>query len=126
VDSAEVYRGQSFGPIYLCRPCQAWVGCHKGTTNSLGRLANRELRAAKQQTHAMFDPLWVRGSKRNAARRNAYRWLAKQLQISEELCHIGLFDLSDCTRAIAVIAHAKRTGTLPSFDKQKVMAAGAA
>lgn len=29
VDSAEVYHGQSYGLIYLCRPCDAYVGCHE-------------------------------------------------------------------------------------------------
>jgi hypothetical protein len=44
VDSAAVYRIGSYGMIYLCRPCQAWVGVHPGTDQPLGRLANAELR----------------------------------------------------------------------------------
>lgn len=40
VDSSCVYNGKSYGMIYLCRPCVAWVGVHKGTDNALGRLAN--------------------------------------------------------------------------------------
>ena len=46
-DSAIVY-GRSYGLIYYCAPCQAWVGVHKGTTTPLGRLANHELREWKK------------------------------------------------------------------------------
>ena len=45
-NSKEVY-GRSYGMIYLCRPCDAYVGVHDGTAKPLGRLANAELRAAK-------------------------------------------------------------------------------
>lgn len=43
VDSACIY-GKSYGMIYLCRKCDAYVGVHKGTNKALGRLANKELR----------------------------------------------------------------------------------
>lgn len=96
VDSAEVYR-RSYGPIYLCRPCQAWVGVHKGTTNPLGRLANAELRTWKMRAHAAFDPHW-RGEKRK--RGLAYGALAKALNIHRPDCHIGMFDLDACQRVV--------------------------
>ena len=31
--------------IYICKPCDAYVGVHKGTDKALGRLANKELRS---------------------------------------------------------------------------------
>ena len=43
VDSKVVY-GKSYGMMYLCRNCMAYVGVHKGTDKPLGRLANAELR----------------------------------------------------------------------------------
>lgn len=38
VDSSVIY-GRSYGMIYLCRPCRAYVGVHRGTNKPLGRLA---------------------------------------------------------------------------------------
>lgn len=32
--------------FYYCAVCEAWCGCHRGTTKPLGRLANAELRQA--------------------------------------------------------------------------------
>lgn len=61
VDSKEVYgTGMSYGMVYLCRPCAAYVGVHRGTNKALGRLANVELRRLKMEAHKVFDPLWER------------------------------------------------------------------
>ena len=108
-DSAEVYGGRSYGMIYLCRPCQAWVGVHRGTETPLGRLANKELRRAKVAAHAAFDPLWKRkiekeGCKKHVARGAAYRWLAEQLEIDFDDCHIGMFDVETRKRVVEVCA----------------------
>ena len=98
-DSAEVYGGRSYGPIYLCRPCNAYVGVHRGTTIPLGRLANSELREAKRKAHAAFDPIW---KGKAMSRSKAYRWLANQLGIAKSRCHIGLMSLEECQRTIEV------------------------
>lgn len=83
--------------FYHCVPCDAYVGCHSGTTRPLGRLANAELRRAKSQAHAAFDPLW---KARGWSRRQAYRWLAEQLGIPAHQCHVGMFDVSLCRSCI--------------------------
>lgn len=119
VDSAVVYRGVSFGMIYLCSPCLAWVGVHKGTDEPLGRLANAELRLWKKQAHAAFDPLWQRklalrrkqrGEEYKAvwARNSGYKWLAAQLGLTREECHIGLFDIDMCKRVVDVCTNWKK------------------
>lgn len=90
--------------FWQCGRCKAYVGCHpparangKGGqgdgTVPLGRLANAELRAAKQAAHEAFDPLWRSGE---MTRREAYAWLAEQLGIKGSLCHIGEFDVAQC------------------------------
>lgn len=73
-DSAEIYNGKSFGPIYLCRPCGAFVGCHKGTTTALGRVADAPLREAKKAAHDAFDRVWNRSLNHHApfTRQKAY------------------------------------------------------
>lgn len=86
--------------FYLCRPCDAYVGTHKGTTKPLGRLANAELRALKQEVHAVFDPLWRSG---NRSRKEAYQWMAEQLGIPFSECHVGMMDVETCRRAIEVL-----------------------
>lgn len=111
VDSAAVYGGVSYGMIYLCRACDAWVGVHKGTENPLGKLANKELREWKRKAHAAFDPLWQRklelrraergeDYKKAWARGSGYKWLSDCLGIPQKLCHIGMFDIDTCKRVV--------------------------
>ena len=94
-NSAEVYRGRDYGPIWICRPCQAWVGCHKPGDVPLGRLANATLRRRKMEAHAAFDPLWKNGS---MTRSDAYRWLSQAMGVTE--AHIGQMDVDECRRVI--------------------------
>ncbi len=85
--------------FWRCAPCMAYVGCHPHTTNALGRLANAELRAAKQAAHAAFDPLWKKGQQH---RSTAYAWLAERLGKQDGTCHIGMMDVADCKRVVEV------------------------
>lgn len=103
---------RDFGPIWTCAPCGAWVGCHAGTENALGGLANAELRAAKQAAHAAFDPLWQRkikreGCSRRKARNAGYRWLSQQLGIPFKKTHIGYMSLEECQRVVEVCTNPK-------------------
>ena len=89
--------------FWLCAPCDAYVGCHKGTTNPLGRLANKELRSAKSEAHKFFDPLWHNSEKpRRHARNAAYSWLAEALGVPTQECHIGMFDVETCRRVVEI------------------------
>lgn len=105
VDSQIVYR-RSYGMIYYCCDCEAWVGVHKGTSRPLGRLANKELRKAKMEAHKYFDNLWQRkmktGCKKGPARGLGYKWLSEQLGIEISLCHIGMFDVEQCKKVVDV------------------------
>lgn len=113
--SAPVYGGRDFGPIYNCSPCDARVGCHKQSLLPLGRLANAELRKAKQAVHGAFDPLWKNVMSAyddpgapprvllRIGRTRAYQWLAHHLHIRFDDCHVGMFDLETCHRTVALI-----------------------
>lgn len=101
VDSAEVYHGYSFGPIYICRPCDAYVGCHKGTTRALGRVANAELRYWKHQAHEAFDKLW-KGDTKVMDRGMCYEFLSEELEIPPEYTHIGMFKVETCKRVVEI------------------------
>lgn len=85
--------------IWRCVPCKAWVGCHKGTDKPMGRLANAELRKAKMEAHAIFDPIWREGKR---TRKEAYQWLAEKLNMPFKKCHIGYFDVDKCNQVVAV------------------------
>jgi hypothetical protein len=107
-DSTPVY-GMDYGPVWICRPCNAWVGVHKDSPRfaALGRLANAELRKAKTAAHDAFDRLWQakiqrEGCSRKTARRAGYRWLAEQLGIPGKECHIGMFDVATCRRVVEI------------------------
>lgn len=86
--------------FYNCAPCGAYVGCHQGTNEPFGRLADAELRKAKQAAHAAFDPLWR--SKR-MERNVAYARLSDAMGLSREETHIGMFDLEQCRRVVELV-----------------------
>jgi len=93
--------------IWICRPCNAYVGVHKNNQEyiPLGRLANAELRSWKEKAHSAFDPMWkakIRrdGCSKSKARKAGYKWLADQLGIKASDCHIGEFDIDSCKKVI--------------------------
>ena len=106
VDSKVIY-GKSYGMIYLCRNCMAYVGVHKGTNIPLGRLANAELRYWKKAAHAAFDPLWKYGRFRHH-RNAAYGWLSQKMGLPIEKTHIGMFDVPQCKQVIQIMYDERR------------------
>ena len=110
VSSAEVYGGRNYGMIYLCRPCWAYVGVHKGTTQPLGRLADDELRYWKKRAHSAFDPVWKERFerknkidstyKKGMARGGRYKRLSELMNLSRKECHIGMFGVEQCKTVV--------------------------
>lgn len=106
---SEVYKRSYGGYAYVCIPCDAFVGCHKCGDNSKakGSLANKELRNLRVKAHGLFDPLWLHvwksgRMKKKRAREAAYRWLASELNITRDDCHIGMMRDDDVKRVIEV------------------------
>ncbi len=100
-DSKVIY-GKSYGMIYWCQPCDAYVGVHKARgrrSHALGRLANRELREWKKAAHAHFDGLW-QASKKKSRRANAYAWLAREMGLDPWRTHIGMFNVEQCQQVV--------------------------
>ncbi|HHW44651.1 MAG TPA: hypothetical protein GXX25_12780 [Desulfotomaculum sp.] len=101
VDSKLIY-GISYGMAYVCEKypaCDAYVGTHKGTIWPRGTLANKELRNYRKKAHLLFDSIWEAAG---ISRTQAYKWLAKKLDIPVESAHIGYFDLSMCQKVINI------------------------
>ncbi len=96
VDSKEIY-GTSYGMIYSCKPCKAYVGVHKGTTKSLGRLADWDLRYWKKRAHLYFDKIWQSDLMK---RKDAYLWLSQQLELPKQYTHIGFFGIDTCKKVV--------------------------
>lgn len=80
--------------MYLCRKCDAYVGCHQNTRKPLGTMANRELREWRMKTHAVIDPLWRSGK---MTRRHMYKTLNNTF--NKEI-HIGESDIETCKKII--------------------------
>lgn len=111
VDDATIYHGRSYGKkVWVCEQfpaCDSYVGCHKGSDRPLGRMANKALRDAKQAAHGAFDALWLRkvereGCSKKHARTAGYAWLARQLGIRADECHIGMMDAETCLRVVEI------------------------
>lgn len=103
--------------FWVCRPCGAYVGCHKEGAFTrdkggrkvysdgslpLGRLASKYLRRAKSDAHLAMDPLWENTPDHRAERVRIYEWLSKKMGIPLNECHIGEFDIGQCRRVIAL------------------------
>jgi len=85
---------------YICDPCDAYVGCHKGTRKALGNLANAELRALRIKVHTAFDPFW---RSKVMTRKQAYIILATKLKIPLAKCHIADFDINKCKKILEIL-----------------------
>lgn len=99
-DGAEVYPNRPRlvqTRLWICRACDAYVGCHDGTINPLGTLANKALRVSRMRVHELFDPIWM---SKKMKRGQAYGEMAAKLGIDRRRCHIGMFDEAMCKRAI--------------------------
>lgn len=119
VHNSVVYSGQAYGDwpyVYACadRECNSYVGVHPRTDIPLGTLANAQLRQARRAAKEAFNPLWVgmagmrAKSVANKARRTAaYTWLAGELGIPVEQCHIAWFDIDMCYATVVACKEKK-------------------
>lgn len=92
--------------MWLCE-CGAYCGCHADTDQPLGRPAGKATREARMAAHAAFDPLWQAKMRRDSmskgkARMAGYLWLADQLDLDPEDCHIGSMTESYARRVVAI------------------------
>lgn len=95
VTGKEVYKDAYYHNqrVWLCRPCDSYVGCHKGTKRPLGELADKETREARKRAHLTFDPLWKKGY---MTRSFAYGWMRKQMGLTKEASHIAMMTKEQC------------------------------
>lgn len=97
IDSKDYYsNGVSYGMMYICRPCDAYVGTHKNSGKPLGTIANKELRELRKKCHKLFDPLW---KKSQLTRKGAYKFL----EIKTGIKHIAQASKEDCEKIIKTL-----------------------
>lgn len=104
----EVIYGCNYGDwpwAYMCsnkKDCDSYVGLHPFTSIPLGTLATKDMRTSRKNLHQVFDPIWKR---RGKTRKEAYTWLSKKLRIPLSQCHVAMFDIKTCEKAIKAIEH---------------------
>ena len=120
-DGFEVYphrRDLHEKSFYVCTGCESRVGCHPGSVIPLGRPANAALRIERSKTHAVIDPFWkqapnlpcygkdlprkARAAIKAKARNRIYKFLRREMKITAEEAHIGMFDVDQCRAARAL------------------------
>jgi hypothetical protein len=112
----KTYVGYPARRLWTCDACDAWVGCFPQSDVPLGTLANAELRSLRQEAHRVFDVLWKEKAVRagmppRQARTLAYAWLAEQLGLPPEACHMAKMREADVRRVIEICTpHAQRLG----------------
>lgn len=88
IENKEIY-GKNYGKwpfIYYCFDCKSSVGCHPSTHIPLGRMADKETKQLRAELHLQFDKLW---KMQFFTRDKAYCWLARELNIDNNECHIS-------------------------------------
>lgn len=75
-----------------------YVGIRNSNGRSLGRVADKTLRAWKMRGHKAFDPLWQQKILPNQPA--AYAWLAEKMNLHIDLTHFGMFTIEQCQEAI--------------------------
>ena len=76
------------------------------TDASTSEPSDAETRAMRRRLHDEFDPLWKDrrdGQRLFSSRTQAYVWLAGQLGIPRDACHIGHFGKATCKLALSRI-----------------------
>jgi hypothetical protein len=92
-ENKEIY-GKNYGNsymCYLCKDCNAYVGCHQNTERPLGTMANKELRELRIKCHSNFDKLW---KSKYLKRWEAYKYLSELMEMAD--AHIGNFTKEEC------------------------------
>ena len=85
-----------------------YVGTYIKDKRSLGRLADKELRAWKMKGHQIFDPLWKGENTFFANKQDAYKWLSVAMKLDFKYTHFGMFTIEQCQSAILLCKNKKK------------------
>lgn len=88
----------AYGRYVECASCGARAKATRDGTPD-GELADADTRNARIDAHYYFDRLWKVGP---LTRLESYEWLARELSLQQQDCHIRLFDVATCLEVIAL------------------------
>jgi ssDNA-binding Zn-finger/Zn-ribbon topoisomerase 1 len=103
------HSGTAASHFWSCSRFPDCTGAHGAHADGrpLGIPADKPTRQARILAHAAFDAYWRKvGMTRNAG----YRWLAGELGLDADACHIGMFDQATCARVSELCLHASLAG----------------
>lgn len=119
-DGAEIYphRPDLHHKIMWACICGAYCGSHENTGEPLGYPCGWHTRQARMAAHEAFDRLWKHGP---PTRPEAYAWLAHEMGLPPEQCHIGMMTEEQARRVVQLAKSpegrkAKRTGEGRSYQ----------
>ena len=78
--------------------CDGVHGAHQ-SGEPYGIPANKETKRARMKAHDSFDALWKHG---DMTRKQAYMFLATEMGIAFDDCHIGRFDKDQCKQVVDI------------------------
>ena len=89
--------------------CKATHSAHKDGS-PLGIPANKQTKILRIEAHKTFDKLW---KNKLMSREYAYAWLAEEMHINFNFCHIGMFNEDQCRQVINICEdHLGNNGSL--------------
>lgn len=106
VENKEIY-GRNYGKSFmawLCKPCDAYVGCHNNTKKPLGTMADKETREWRKKAHLSFDPFW---KEKGYTRKSIYGKISDAMG---EETHIAESDVEKCKKIIEWCNQTNRVG----------------
>lgn len=80
--------------FWLCKPCNAYVGCHQNTKRPLGTITNAETSEWRKKVHAKIDPLWQEG---HYSRGELYAKISKEIG---KKYHTGEASIETCKQIL--------------------------
>jgi len=90
-------KSTQYGMRYDCPHEGCDVMCWAGKTSTP---ANQATRDARKVAHAHFDVLWKSGQYK---RGTLYKQLAEHFGITQEKCHIGMFNIDQCRKVLEFV-----------------------
>ena len=66
-------------------------------------MAYKNVKHYRHTVHLYLDAIWQASSSKKRARTSMYNWLATQMNISEEECHVSKFSRDQCKKAIKIL-----------------------
>ena len=102
---------------WKCNRCHSRVSCHPGTNIPMGHMTDTRGRMMRKFLHNIFDELW---QKQYMSRDEAYEWLAIELLIKRENCHISRLTKEQLQIAINICSdEIKKRATILSRRHEK-------